>query len=134
MVLLLDTVSIVKNSGIPVLGVNTGRLGFLASISREDFRPAIDDLSKGAFTLDKRSMLQLDANRELFNGFNCALNDFVIHRKDSASMMITVQAYLNGEFLNSYWADGLIISTPPVHQVIPFPAADQLFFQDQPAL
>jgi NAD+ kinase len=108
---LLDTIAFVRDSGIPVLGINTGRLGFLTGLEKSDLQQAIDDLLKNAYTLDKRSLLLLESNIPLFNGINYALNDFVIHKKETSSM-ITVHTFINGEFLNSYWADGLIISTP----------------------
>jgi NAD+ kinase len=107
---ILDTIEIVGNTQIPVIGVNTGRLGFLANVSTDSFKKAFKDLVKGNYTLDKRSLIQLETNMDMF-GFNYALNDFVIHKKESSSM-ITVHAFLNGEPLNSYWADGLIIATP----------------------
>ena len=108
---LLDTLSIVRDSGIPVLGINTGRLGFLASTAKNDIENALDELVKGTYTLDKRTVLKLESDKDLFNGLPYALNDFVLHKKDTSSM-ITVHAYLNGEFLNSYWSDGLIVATP----------------------
>ncbi|MBC7426489.1 MAG: NAD kinase [Bacteroidia bacterium] len=107
---ILDTVTIAGHTGVPILGINTGRLGFLSSIGFMDYKKAVNDLKKGAYLLDKRSLLQLESSSELFS-FNYALNDFVIHKKESSSM-ITVHTFLNGEHLNSYWADGLIISTP----------------------
>ena len=108
---MLDTLNIVRESGIPVLGFNTGRLGYLATSNPEDVEKVIDDLVKKTYSIDKRSILKLEADQELFGGFAYALNDFVIHKKDSTSM-ITVHTYLNGEFMNSYWADGLIVATP----------------------
>lgn len=108
---LLDTLSIVRDSGIPVLGINTGRLGFLASTAKDDIENALNELVKGTYTLDKRTVLKLESDKDLFNGIPYALNDFVLHKKDTSSM-ITVHAYLNGEFLNSYWSDGLIVATP----------------------
>lgn len=108
---LLDTLSIVRESGVPVLGINTGRLGFLASTAKNDISEALDELVNGTYTLDKRTVLQLESDKNLFNGAPYALNDFVLHKKDTSSM-ITVHAYLNGEFLNSYWSDGLIVATP----------------------
>ncbi len=107
----LDTVMLVKNSNIPILGINTGRLGFLASTPREETTQAIEDLLKGHYTKEKRSLLYLETDSDLFGDNNLALNDFVVHKKDTSSM-ITVHTYLNGEFLNSYWADGLIVATP----------------------
>ena len=108
---LLDSLNIVRETGIPVLGFNTGRLGYLATSNPEDVEKVIDELVKKSYSLDKRTILKLEADQELFGGFAYALNDFVIHKKDSTSM-ITVHTYLNGEFMNSYWADGLIVATP----------------------
>lgn len=108
---MLDTLNIVRDSGIPVLGFNTGRLGYLATSNPEDVEKVIDELIKKSYSIDKRSLLKLEADQEIFGGFAYALNDFVIHKKDSTSM-ITVHTYLNGEFMNSYWADGLIVATP----------------------
>lgn len=108
---LLETVTIIKDRGTPVIGINLGRLGFLASVSKNEIYYAIDELLKGSYTLDKRSLLYLECEEPLFGNLNFALNDFVIHKNDTSSM-ITIHAFINGEFLNSYWGDGLIISTP----------------------
>ena len=108
---LLDTVFLVKDSNIPVVGINAGRLGFLSSISPENLEMAISSLSKGHYSLDARTLLRLEANHPIFEGENIALNEFTIHKKETSSM-ITIHAYLNGEYLNSYWADGIMISTP----------------------
>jgi NAD+ kinase len=108
---LLDAITFVGDKGIPVLGVNYGRLGFLASIGKNEIHTAIESLIKRTFMLDKRSLVHLDANMPLFNGVAFALNEFTIHKKDT-SPMIKIHTYLNGEFLNTYWADGLIVSTP----------------------
>jgi len=107
---ILDTIELTTNSNVPIIGINMGRLGFLANVSADGFKMAFKDLVKGSYSLDKRSLLQVESNAELF-GFNYALNDFVLHKKESSSM-ITVHTFLNGEHLNSYWADGLIIATP----------------------
>ena len=108
---MLDTLNIVRETGIPVMGFNTGRLGYLATSNPEDVEKVVDELIKKSYSLDKRSILKLEADTELFGGFAYALNDMVIHKRDSTSM-ITVHTYLNGEFMNSYWADGLIVATP----------------------
>ena len=108
---LLDTVSLVRDKNIPVLGINFGRLGFLASIGKEDLSTAIQALVKRSFVIDKRSLVHLDASEELFGQVSYALNEFAIHKKDT-SPMIKIHTYLNGEFLNTYWADGLIVATP----------------------
>ncbi|MFI5218443.1 MAG: NAD kinase [Bacteroidia bacterium] len=108
---MLDTVSLVRDTGIPVLGVNTGRLGFLTGISIEAVSHAVDELSKGHFTLDKRALLRLETNKSIFGEVNFALNELTIHKKDSSSM-IKIHTFLNGEYLTTYWSDGLIVSTP----------------------
>lgn len=108
---LLDTVSLIHDSLIPVIGINIGRLGFLSSVFIEELPHTLDCLAKHHYVLDPRSMLRLDTSNNLFGENNIALNDLVIQNKQTSSMM-TVDTYLNGEYLNSYWADGLIISTP----------------------
>jgi NAD+ kinase len=107
---MLETLEYVRRSGIPVLGVNTGRLGFLAAVYKEDFSKAIQLLIKEKFTLDKRELIELDKTT-CFNEVNYALNEFTIHKKES-SAMINIDTYVDGVFLNSYFADGLIVSTP----------------------
>jgi NAD+ kinase len=86
-------------------------LGFLATISKEDVENTLTKVFAGAYTLDERAMLRLESNNKLFGNLNFALNDFTLMKKDSSSM-ITVHTYINGELLNSYWADGIIVSTP----------------------
>jgi NAD+ kinase len=109
---LLETIAFVRNSGIPILGINIGRLGFLAGVTVEEaVEHAVERLKARKFTLDKRSLLKLETAQNLFGDVNYALNEFTVQRAAS-SAMITVHASVNGEFLNSYWADGLIISTP----------------------
>lgn len=108
---LLDTLTLVRNSNIPILGINTGRLGFLSSTGKEDMKDAVDALKNKTYKVDKRTLLHLDSNKPLFGGVNYALNEFSIHKRDTSSM-ITIHTYINGELLNSYWADGLIIATP----------------------
>lgn len=108
---LLDTVTLVKNKNIPILGINFGRLGFLASISRDELASAVDSLVNHTYLIDKRSLMHLDSNEPLFGETPFALNEFAIHKRD-ISPMVKIHTYLNGEFLNTYWADGLIVSTP----------------------
>ena len=107
---ILDALTIVRDSNIPVLGINTGRLGFLANGQLEDLKLVISQLEKGNYTLDSRTLLAVESSDDLFE-YNYGLNDFVIHKKETSSMIV-LHTYLNGEFLNSYWADGLIVSTP----------------------
>lgn len=108
---LLDTIFLVKDSGIPIVGVNAGRLGFLSGIATENLQQAVSSLKQGHFSLDPRTLIKLESNMPLFEEQNIALNEFTIHKKETSSM-ITIHTYLNGEYLNSYWADGIIISTP----------------------
>lgn len=108
---LLKTVTIVQDSNIPVLGINTGRLGFLTSIATKELNFAIDAILTGNFDLDTRTLLSLNTTNKLFGDVNYALNEITVQKKDTSSM-ITIQVYLGDDFLNSYWADGLIISTP----------------------
>ena len=108
---LLDTITYIGNSNIPIIGINLGRLGFLAAIPEEEIDAAILSLVRGSYTLERRTLLHLDSSVPLFDGSPFALNEFTLHRKDSSSM-IKIHTYLNGEFLNTYWADGLIVATP----------------------
>lgn len=108
---LLDAVALVRNKNIPILGINFGRLGFLASISKEELTSAVDSLINHTFLIDKRTLIHLDSNENLFGETPFGLNEFAIHKRDT-SPMVKIHTYLNGEFLNTYWADGLIVSTP----------------------
>ena len=108
---MLDTLTLIRNSNIPVLGINFGRLGFLATMGKHQLRDAVADLANRTYLIDKRSLIHLDANVSLFGDTPYGLNEFAIHKKDNSSM-IKIHTYLNGEFLNTYWADGLIIATP----------------------
>lgn len=107
---ILSTLSLINDSNIPVFPINTGRLGFLAGIPSDQLENAVSELERGHYTVEARSLLHLESSEKIFD-FEYALNDFVIHKKETSSMIV-VHAYLNGEFLNSYWSDGLIISTP----------------------
>jgi len=108
---LLESVTHIGRREIPILGINTGRLGFLATISKADTEEALKKFLEGSFTLDKRALLKLETNKDIFGALNFALNDFTVVKKDS-SAMITIHTYIDGEFLNSYWADGIIVATP----------------------
>ncbi|MDA3953083.1 MAG: NAD kinase [Bacteroidales bacterium] len=107
---ILDAITIVRDSGIPIVGLNTGRLGFLASISKDEIETALKAIFAKEYTIDVRSLLKLESSSGLFNDFPFSLNEIAIQKVDSA--MITVHAYIDGEFLNSYWSDGLLVSTP----------------------
>lgn len=108
---MLETACFVNSSGIPTLGINLGRLGFLADVSKEEVEFAVKALKLGAYSIEERSMIHLDANEPLFGDYPFALNEFTVHRKDSSSM-IKIHTFINGDFLNTYWADGLIVATP----------------------
>ena len=108
---LLDTVCLVRDKQIPVLGINYGRLGFLASLGKENIEEAVLALQERTYVLDRRKLLHLDASVPLFGEEPFALNEVVIHKREF-SPMIKIHTYLNGEFLNTFWSDGLILSTP----------------------
>ncbi|RLD25009.1 MAG: NAD kinase [Bacteroidetes bacterium] len=108
---LLEAVTHVGPKEIPIIGLNMGRLGFLATIGMEKMDYAINQITEKKYSIDKRVLLRLEKGGEFFSGAPFALNDFTIVKKDTSSMIV-VHTYVNNEFLNSYWADGLIISTP----------------------
>ena len=108
---ILDATTIVREKKIPLLGINFGRLGFLANTSRDEVVIAVDAIINHTFISDKRSLIHLDASIPLFGDSPFALNEFAIHKRDTAPM-IKIHTYLNGEFLNTFWADGLIVATP----------------------
>jgi NAD+ kinase len=106
----LESARIVRDRGIPVVGINTGRLGFLAGISSQEITESVDMLLSGQYSIEERTLLHLTTSEGEIDNFGMALNEVTIHKSDLS--MITIQAELDGEFLNAYWADGLIISTP----------------------
>ena len=108
---ILDATTLIRDSGIPIIGVNTGRLGFLADIAKDQIPKTIKQLVNKRYSIDQRTLLKLETEKPIFGELNFALNEVTISRKDTTSM-ITITTYLNDRFLNSYWADGLIISTP----------------------
>jgi len=108
---LLDTVTLVRDKNISIMGINFGRLGFLASIGRDEVHTAMKAIANRTYVQDTRTLIHLDASLPMFGNVPYALNDFSIHKRDVASM-IKIHTYLNGEFLNTYWADGLIVATP----------------------
>jgi len=108
---LLDTVCLVGKKEIPILGINTGRLGFLATAAKENIESTMTALFEKKYSIESRSLLSLGSDPTLFNGLNFGLNEFTIHKRDTSSM-ITVHTYIDKQYLNSYWADGLIVSTP----------------------
>lgn len=108
---LLDTVTLIRDKPISLLGINFGRLGFLSSIGRDNLDLAIRALAYRTYVSEKRSLVHLEADQPLFGDLPFGLNEFAIHKRDTTSM-IKINTYINGEFLNTYWADGLIVSTP----------------------
>ena len=108
---LLEAVTHVGALEIPILGINMGRLGFLATTPRDRISNAIEALFKDYYKIDQRSLIQLIADKDIFDELNFGLNEMTILKKDTSSMIV-VHTYIDGEYLNSYWADGLIVSTP----------------------
>lgn len=101
----------IRDSGVPILGINLGRLGFLASIEKKRIPEAIGLLKRGMYHVEERGMLYIESNLPLFGNARFALNDCTLLKRDTSSM-ITVHTFINGDYLNSYWADGIIIATP----------------------
>jgi NAD+ kinase len=108
---LLEAITFIRNSNLPVLGINTGRLGFLSGFSKEEIDLAVDMALNLHFTIEKRTLIQIETNQPYFGETPFALNEVTFHKKDNSSM-ITLQVAINGMSLNTYWADGLIIATP----------------------
>ncbi len=107
----LESLLWVGEKEVPILGINMGRLGFLASIAKEYIKESLYLLFNGEYEIEKRSLLSLETNMDLFAGKKYALNECAILRKDT-SAMIMVKCFINGEYLNTYWADGLMVATP----------------------
>jgi len=107
----IKTVSYIRDSQVPILGINTGRLGFLANISTDNLEETMELVKNKNYVFQKRSLLKIETESDIFGEENIALNEVTLHKKDTASM-ITVHASLDGNYLNSYWADGLIVGTP----------------------
>ncbi|NBL65522.1 NAD kinase [Flavobacterium sp. NST-5] len=110
---ILRAATLVRDSGIPILGINAGRLGFLAAVQKENIEEFLQFLIDGNYSLSSRTVIGLESDSEIPEtaSLDFAMNEISVSRKDSASM-ITIETYLNDEYLTSYWADGLIISTP----------------------
>ncbi|WMJ72571.1 NAD kinase [Cytophagaceae bacterium ABcell3] len=108
---LLESVTYVGPKNIPILGINTGRLGFLATTPKENINSAVEAIFNKDFTINERTLIELDEGEGFFDGVNFGLNEFTILKRDTSSMIV-VHTYIDGDYLNSYWADGLIISTP----------------------
>ncbi|MCX6259028.1 MAG: NAD kinase [Bacteroidia bacterium] len=107
----LESVSLVRNTNVPLVGFNSGRMGFLAEISSGQIAEAIAAIQQGKFSLEPRTLLKLETQENLFGTNNFALNEFTVQKRETSSM-ITIHTWINNEYLNSYWADGLIIATP----------------------
>lgn len=107
----LDTLTYIGPHEIPIVGVNIGRLGFLAHITQHNFREALQCLRDSKFEFENRTLIHVDSNRDLFKGVNFGLNEFAILKKDTSSMIV-VHTYIDEVYLNSYYSDGLIIATP----------------------
>lgn len=108
---ILDAASLVGRSGLPVAGINLGRLGFLSAISKEQIDPAVEAIIHGGYVLEPRTMLQLTTGGGHFGNHNVALNDLTVYKPNVMSMLM-IKTWINGDFLNSYYADGLIVATP----------------------
>jgi NAD+ kinase len=108
---MLSATTLVCDHGVPMLGINLGRLGFLASIEKSHIRQSVRMLARGQYTIEERSMIYLESNPHIFGNMPFALNDCTLLKRDTSSM-ITIHVFLNGDFLSSYWADGIIIATP----------------------
>jgi NAD+ kinase len=108
---ILDTLPYIRDSRIPILGINLGRLGFLSSISKDEIVDAVEKIWNKNYHIEERTLLQLVKPENIFGDINFALNDITIYRNNTTSL-ITVHVYLDDKFLNTYWGDGLIVSTP----------------------
>ncbi|MGF1636345.1 MAG: NAD kinase [Cyclobacteriaceae bacterium] len=108
---ILESVTHVGAAEVPILGINTGRLGFLATTPKDKLKNALTNILEGNYEVESRMLVQVDTEAQVFKDLNFGLNEFAILKQDTSSM-VTVHAYLDGELINSYWADGLIIATP----------------------
>lgn len=108
---MLAAVTHVRDSNVPILGINLGRLGFMATVGKSKIDEAIDQLIKGQIHLVNRRTLHLESDPSLFGSMPFALNDFTILKRDTSSM-ISIHCFINGSYMNTYWADGIILATP----------------------
>jgi NAD+ kinase len=108
---MLDSATLIRDKNIPLMGINFGRLGFLANIGKNEMRQAVEALVARTFIIDQRTLIHVDGSVPIFADAPFGLNEFVLHKQDVSSM-IKIHTYINGEFLNTYWCDGLIVSTP----------------------
>ncbi len=108
---MMDATTIVRDSKVPIIGLNLGRLGFLASIEKQRIKEVVQLLKAGRYAIMERQMIKLDSNYPLFGEIPFALNEFTLLKRDTSSM-ISIHTYVNGAYLNTFWADGLILATP----------------------
>ncbi len=108
---ILESISFVKDADIPIAGINSGRLGFLANIAQDEIPAALQAIDQKKYYLEERTLLEVDSGGIAFKNFNYALNELTVQKRDSGSMIV-INVSLNGEFINAYWADGLILATP----------------------
>ena len=108
---MLRAVTLVKDLGIPIVGINTGRLGYLSTFNKEEVKKVITEFRSGAYTIEERTLIYLEHAESMGIPIDFALNEITVIRRDTTSM-ITIETYLDGEYLTSYWADGLIVATP----------------------
>ncbi len=108
---ILDSVPLIRDSAIPVLGINTGNLGFLSSVSTKETCESVRKILAGDYVIESRTMLQIEDKDNIFNGINFSLNEISVCRKDNGSLIV-IDVYVDDVFLNTYWADGLLIATP----------------------
>lgn len=108
---ILDAITLVRDIDLPILGINTGRLGFLSSVAREEISSTVKHILNKDYEVESRSLLHITEPKDIFSDQNFALNELSVLKKESSSM-ITVHAFINEQYLNSYWADGLIVATP----------------------
>ena len=108
---ILGALNLVRDTQVPVVGINLGRMGFLADIEKMRIEEAVSAIKNGRHLIEERTLIQLDANVPLFGDLPYALNDFTLLKRDTSSM-VTVHAYVNGDYLNTYWSDGIILATP----------------------
>ena len=108
---ILGAASLIGELEIPILGINLGRLGFLAGVERTKIVEAFNSVDKGHYRIESRKMIYVESDPNIFGQTSYALNDFTLHKRDTSSM-ITIHTYVDGDYLNSYWADGIIVATP----------------------
>ena len=108
---ILDSVPIIRDSGVPVCGINTGNLGFLSSVSPKETIDAVKKIIDGNYEIERRSLIKINDKNNIFNGINYALNEISICRKDNGSLIV-VNVFIDDMLLNTYWADGIILATP----------------------